>query len=577
MKKGFTLIEIVAVIAVVSILLVILTPYLLNSVNNKKNEVSNVAKKMIYDAADIYIKDNNEIYTSDEGATYCIKLETLVNSGKLMNPIKDMKKNKEVPLNYYVKATANSYNQFDYELVDNKSCDEKLPISISYKMDSQYEKIKKVTITYPEGNYIKKYKIISGETEENIELNKEITVTDSEISLNFKNNGKLEAILLNGTTNDEIIRKTINITKVDNTSPKVTSSKIDKLGKIVYTISDSESGLKDYCINNTNSTDDCEWVKINNYPLIYTFTYTASKVNNYYIHIRDKFDNTFISQTPVKITNSNLCQYDVKKTWTFNYTGSEQSFTVPCTGNYKMETWGAQGGNTTLTSYGGTGGKGSYASGVIGLNADKKIYIYVGGKGTDGNNSRDTTLNAGGYNGGGNNGSLDSASPAGGGGGGSGISNVGAPGGVNSGVYGNLYGGNGTSTSGGAAGTGYSHDSKATKGTFGVGGNSGLYVTGAGGAGFYGGGGGNHYTPSTSGGGGGGSSFISGHNGCNAISENSTASNITHTNQSVHYSGLKFTQTVMKAGNEAMPSHDGKSTMTGNSGNGYAKITYLGD
>ena len=136
MKKGFTLIEIVAVIAVVSILLVILTPYLLNSVNNKKDEVSNVAKKMIYDAADIYIKDNNEIYTSDEGAIYCIKLETLVNSGKLMNPVKDMEKNKEVPLNYYVKATVNSYNQFDYELVDNKSCDEKLPMSISYKMNS---------------------------------------------------------------------------------------------------------------------------------------------------------------------------------------------------------------------------------------------------------------------------------------------------------------------------------------------------------------------------------------------------------------------------------------------------------
>lgn len=133
MKKGFTLIEIVAVIAVVSILLVILTPYLLNSVNNKKDEVSNVAKKMIYDAADIYIKDNNEIYTSDEGAIYCIKLETLVNSGKLMNPVKDMKKNKEVPLNYYVKATANSYNQFDYELVDNKSCSEKLSMTNLYK------------------------------------------------------------------------------------------------------------------------------------------------------------------------------------------------------------------------------------------------------------------------------------------------------------------------------------------------------------------------------------------------------------------------------------------------------------
>jgi hypothetical protein len=32
----------------------------------------------------------------------------------------------------------------------------------------------------------------------------------------------------------------------------------------------------------------------------------------------------------------------------------------------------------------------------------------------------------------------------------------------------------------------------------------------------------------------------------------------------------------MIAGNASMPTHDGTSTMTGNDGNGYAKITYLG-
>ncbi len=287
--------------------------------------------------------------------------------------------------------------------------------------------------------------------------------------------------------------------------------------------------------------------------------------------------------------------------WTFDYTGSEQTFTVPISGTYKLETWGAQGGNAIYTNYSGTGGKGSYAGGVIEFNANTKIYVYVGGKGTNGNNSRAATLIEGGYNGGGNNQSLDSASPAGGGatdirltnglwnnfdslksrimvagaGGGSGIENVGAPGGLNAGVYGTLYGGNGTSTSGGAAGTGYSHNSGATNGTFGVGGNGGRYITGAGGSGYYGGGGGNHYSPATSGGGGGGSSFISGHDGCDAISENSTASNIIHTGQSIHYSGYYFTQTIMKSGDETMPSHDGKSTMTGNSGNGYARITLI--
>ena len=87
-----------------------------------------------------------------------------------------------------------------------------------------------------------------------------------------------------------------------------------------------------------------------------------------------------------------------------------------------------------------------------------------------------------------------------------------------------------------------------------------------------------------------GSSYISGHKGCIAIT---SASDLTQRNDSngstcsvesaaedavcsQHYSGKVFSSTVMKAGNESMPTHNGKSTMTGNSGNGYVKITVLG-
>ncbi len=73
--------------------------------------------------------------------------------------------------------------------------------------------------------------------------------------------------------------------------------------------------------------------------------------------------------------------------------------------------------------------------------------------------------------------------------------------------------------------------------------------------------------------GGGGSSFISGHTGCNAISSSSTENNIIHTGQPNHYSGYVFTNTVMKAGNESMPSPTG-GTETGHTGNGYCKITW---
>ncbi len=40
--------------------------------------------------------------------------------------------------------------------------------------------------------------------------------------------------------------------------------------------------------------------------------------------------------------------------------------------------------------------------------------------------------------------------------------------------------------------------------------------------------------------------------------------------------GAGYSWTNVKGVYTGMPSHDGKSTMTGNSGHGYAKITYLG-
>ena len=36
---------------------------------------------------------------------------------------------------------------------------------------------------------------------------------------------------------------------------------------------------------------------------------------------------------------------NVGKVWDYDYTGGEQTFKVPITGTYKLETWGAQGGN----------------------------------------------------------------------------------------------------------------------------------------------------------------------------------------------------------------------------------------
>lgn len=72
------------------------------------------------------------------------------------------------------------------------------------------------------------------------------------------------------------------------------------------------------------------------------------------------------------------CEYSVDQTWDYNYTGSEQKFTTPCTGVYKLEVWGAQGGNS---GFGAAGGKGGYSYGNILLSNGTPLFIGVGGQG----------------------------------------------------------------------------------------------------------------------------------------------------------------------------------------------------
>jgi len=293
-----------------------------------------------------------------------------------------------------------------------------------------------------------------------------------------------------------------------------------------------------------------------------------------------------------------------------------------------MECWGAQGGNANSYNAGNGpivyGGKGAYVCGTINLTSEAMFYIFVGGKGNDGGKIG-ILIPTGGWNGGGN-GSMgynDTEQTGGAGGGATDIritngswndfnslksriivasGGAGTQSFINHSIIpvgGGINGKNGTAsknigsdnitirfaaggsqTSGGfssggplsspgpdGAPTGYG-----SNGGFGYGGASNKIHGGGGGAGYYGGGGGGWIQQLVASGGS-GSSYISGYSGCNSISQSSTSSSISHTGQPNHYSGYVFTNTVMKAGNESMPSPTG-GTETGHSGNGYCKITW---
>ena len=80
----------------------------------------------------------------------------------------------------------------------------------------------------------------------------------------------------------------------------------------------------------------------------------------------------------------------------FSATGAVQNVTLNA-GTYKLEVWGAQGGNYNTTY---TGGKGGYSYGTLTLNNTTNLYVYVGKQAQTITTNR--TVTTGGFNGGGN-------------------------------------------------------------------------------------------------------------------------------------------------------------------------------
>ena len=252
----------------------------------------------------------------------------------------------------------------------------------------------------------------------------------------------------------------------------------------------------------------------------------------------------------------------------FDYTGGEQTYVIPKSGIYQLETWGARGGiSLSNGSPRNIYGKGGYAVGSTSLDKDTTLYINVGGAGGTGSLS---SCAPGGYNGGGkgtNDGggcSRASDDEASGGGGGathiatstgllkdlsdnrSSVLIVAAGGG---GASYNYYGGAGGGLNGlTTGGTTSNYPTQLTGYTFGQGQDG----SGAGGSDGVAGGGGGWY--------GGFAANISGQSA--------------GTGGSSYINGLSDAQTI--AGNASMPEFATEGTMTGNAGDGHARISYKG-
>ena len=358
------------------------------------------------------------------------------------------------------------------------------------------------------------------------------------------------------TAGNNAISEAITIT-LDAAAPAV--GNIDAYTKNAVIALSDDNNLAGYAVT-TTSTTPTNWTAVSGKTA--SVTYSTTTNGTYYVHVKDAAGKTSSKSFSMACAASIITN--------FAYTGAVQNYTTVCRGTHTLTVWGAQGGNA--------GGKGGYSTGVVNLNENMNLYIYVGGQGsrgsTGGFNGGGTTGTSGGTGGGASDirigtDSLYARVIVAGGGGGKGQDNC-AAGGVGGGTTGGgsadqnscgTQAGGGTQTAGGAKGI-YSGTSGANTGAFGKGGNAsdGRYDGGGGGGGWYGGGAG--ASSGWSNGGGGGSGYVY---------TSSTASS--YPSGCLLNNSYYLTNASTTAGSSSFPGTS-SSSETGHSGNGYARIVY---
>ena len=181
------------------------------------------------------------------------------------------------------------------------------------------------------------------------------------------------------------------------------------------TTSDVES-TKTYTTTNVSDTPTSDYAKSGNGAVKITIMYDVTldiayndKYGDLPIPSKDGYtfegwytepdgEGTLITDSSKVLNTKNHTLYAYWAQPTEYTTSGSYTYTVPRTGLYKLETWGAQGGTVVYSSTTYRGGYGGYSTGMVSLKKGDILYLNVGGAGSS---AASTSTVAGGYNGGG--------------------------------------------------------------------------------------------------------------------------------------------------------------------------------
>lgn len=109
MKKGFTLVELLAVVTLLSLIALLVVPNVLEQKEKKEKEIDEATKQVLYVDAGNYIRDND--YDIIPGNVYCIGVNTLKDNGYLSINADDFSTK-------IIKITIDQNDNFIYSFVD---------------------------------------------------------------------------------------------------------------------------------------------------------------------------------------------------------------------------------------------------------------------------------------------------------------------------------------------------------------------------------------------------------------------------------------------------------------------------
>lgn len=189
-KRGFTLVELLAVIVLLGLIALIAFPNILESMNKTNQNVDSQKMKLTYQGAEQYIQKEGNAYPLLEGNTFCISPKTLLEE-KFIS-YEDLPTDED----YVVRAVVNGNGKLNYSFIAKSECIEKGVIAanlgeVTMEVEpAGYAVEKKVTIQYPAGTDLKySYSMDAGKTWTDFHD----TTGEGKLEVTAKNNGYIIA------------------------------------------------------------------------------------------------------------------------------------------------------------------------------------------------------------------------------------------------------------------------------------------------------------------------------------------------------------------------------------------------